>query len=50
MKKPTAPALIRIAATLTPALIAKIDAERQDRCSRASIVRMALVDRYKRKR
>lgn len=38
---------IRVAAELEPALIAKIDAERKGSCSRAAIIRMALVYRYK---
>jgi hypothetical protein len=39
---------VRIAAELEHALIVKIDEERKGRCSRAAIVRMALLDRYKR--
>ena len=39
---------IRVAAELSPRLVAKIDAERKGSCSRAAILRMALVDRYKR--
>lgn len=37
---------IRIAAELEPALVQKIDEERRGSCSRAAIVRMALVARY----
>lgn len=37
---------IRIAAQLEPDLVALVDAERKGRCSRATIVRMALLDRY----
>lgn len=37
---------IRIAAELEPDLVALVDAERKGRCSRATIVRMALRDRY----
>lgn len=37
---------IRIAAELEPELIAMIDDEARGMCSRATIVRMALMDRY----
>jgi len=37
---------IRVAAELELDLVAKIDHERKGRCSRATIVRMALLDRY----
>lgn len=37
---------IRVAAELELDLIEKIDHERKGRCSRATIVRMALLDRY----
>jgi hypothetical protein len=37
---------VRIAAELEPAIIALIDRERKGRCSRATIVRIALLDRY----
>ena len=37
---------VRVAAELELDLIAKIDQERKGRCSRATIVRMALLDRY----
>jgi len=37
---------VRIAAEIEPELIAKIDQERKGRCSRATIIRMALADRY----
>lgn len=37
---------IRVAAQLEQSLVALIDQERRGRCSRAAIVRMALLDRY----
>jgi len=40
---------IRIAAELEPELVARVDEERRGRCSRAAIVRMALLDRYEKK-
>jgi len=46
----TAKHRVRIAAELEHALIAKIDEERKGRCSRAAIVRMALLDRYQPRR
>jgi|CXWL01.1.fsa_nt_gi hypothetical protein len=45
-QKGTSQRKIRIAANLEPDLIEKIDHERKGRCSRATIVRMALLDRY----
>ena len=40
---------IRIAAELEPSLVALVDDERRGRCSRAAIVRMALLDRYQKR-
>lgn len=40
---------IRIAAELEPSLVQLVDEERRGRCSRAAIVRMALLDRYEKK-
>lgn len=41
---------IRIAAELEPELVTLVDEERRGRCSRATIVRMALLDRYEKRR
>ncbi len=41
---------IRIAAELEPKLIALVDEEAKGLCSRATIVRLALLDRYGKKR
>lgn len=41
---------IRIAAELEPELIALVDEEAKGLCSRATIVRLALLDRYGKKR
>jgi len=39
---------VRVSADLEPSLIAKIDQERRGgMCSRATIIRMALLDRYR---
>ena len=38
---------IRIAAELEPALVRQVDEERRGKVSRAAIVRIALVDRYR---
>ena len=46
MEHKITPRKIRIAAELEPDLVALVDAERKGRCSRATIVRMALLDRY----
>ena len=40
---------IRVAAQLEPSLVELIDHERRGRCSRAAIIRMALLDRYEAK-
>lgn len=40
----------RVAANIESELIAKIDDERRGRCSRAAILRMALLDRYKKEK
>lgn len=42
-------AMVKVAAHLEPELIKKIDSDRKGRgsCSRAAIVRMALMDRYR---
>ena len=49
-QKLTKKTTIRIAAELEPELIAKVDEEARGLCSRATIVRMALLDRYAKKR
>lgn len=41
---------IRIAAEIEPELVALVDGEARGLCSRATIVRMALLDRYHGKR
>lgn len=41
---------IRIAADIEPELVALLDEEARGLCSRATIVRMALLDRYHGKR
>lgn len=40
---------IRIAAELEPELVTLVDEECRGRCSRATIVRMALLDRYQKR-
>lgn len=44
--------MVKVAAHLEPELIKKIDSDRRGRgsCSRAAIVRMALMDRYRKSR
>lgn len=46
-QKDTIKRRVRVAADLEPDLIEKIDQERRGSCSRATIVRMALLDRYR---
>jgi len=47
MERTGTPKRIRVAAELEPDLVQKIDEERSGSCSRETIVRMALIDRYK---